>query len=157
MRRNPSRQVAPAARRFDGRTAAIMVGATLLGVAWASYNLISTGGARSETDLRPLVWVIFATPFFLCIGWVVARRVDFWRAAAICFCFYFFTPFVAARIESLVLGPQRAAETGHTFYFWAVIVLHLIVGSGISIWRALNEPPVCIEPEPESALLHAEH
>lgn len=156
MHRNPGHQGAPAVRRFDGRTATIMIGATLLGMAWASYNLLSTGGARSETNLRPLVWVIFATPFFLCIGWVVARRVEFWRAAAICFCFYFFTPFVAARIESLVIGPQRAAETGHTFYFWTVIVLHAIVGTGLSIWRALNEPPVRSEPEPESALLHAE-
>lgn len=133
-------------RRIDWRTFGIMLGIALLGAVWAIYNYISVGNDRSEEQLRPLVWVIFATPFALFIGWVLARRAEVWRAAFICFCFYFFTPFVAARIESFMLTPEQAAASGHSRYFVTAIVLHVIGAVGLSLWRALDPPAPATEP-----------
>jgi hypothetical protein len=113
-----------------------MIAAVVLGVAWATYNFVITDGERGLQELQPLVWTIFATPFVLWIGWVVARRTELWLAAFSCFCLYFFTPFVAARLESLIMTPDQAAATRHEFYFQAVLVLHLLGGVGLAIWRA---------------------
>lgn len=130
----------PTPRVIDYRTAGMMLGAALIGAAWAAFNLVSTGGDRDEAALRPLVWAIFATPFALFLGWIVARRWEGWRAAGICFCLYFFTPFVAARIQSLVWTDEQAAANGNSLYFWLVIVLHLIGAVGLAVWRTLDQP-----------------
>lgn len=125
-------------RRLDLRTLCIMLIAVFLGAAWAIFNFNSTGGVRAEEQLRPLVWTIFATPFALFLGWAIARRNEVWSAAFICFCFYFFTPFVAARTESLILSPAEASATGHHTYFVAALVLHFVGAIVITLWRALD-------------------
>ncbi len=146
MKNNPSTHAAggktatPGSRQIDYRTAGIMLGAALLGAIWAIFNLVSTGGSRSEEELRELVWAIFATPFALFIGWTVARRFEIWRAAGICFCLYFFTPFVAARFQSLVWTEAQAGANGNSLYFWTAIGLHLIAAVGLATWRALDQP-----------------
>jgi hypothetical protein len=122
-------------RHLDLRTTGIMLGALLVGVAWAFFNYTSTGGERGEDQLRPLVWTIFSTPFVLFIGWVMARRAEVWLAAFSCFCLYFFTPFVAARIESLVYDEFYAAQSGHQLYFTLVMVLHGAGGLALVGWR----------------------
>jgi hypothetical protein len=66
-------------RHLDLRTTGIMLGALLVGVAWAVFNYASTSGERGEDQLRPLVWTIFSTPFVLFIGWVMARRAEVWQ------------------------------------------------------------------------------
>jgi hypothetical protein len=125
-------------RSFDGRSFAIMLVTTLLGAAWAYFNWVSAGGARVDATVRPLVWAIFATPAALCIGWLIARRVEWALAAFCCFCLYFLTPFVAARIESLLVPAEQIGT--HEFYFGTVIVLHLLAGSAMAAWRALSPP-----------------
>lgn len=127
------------ARRFDWRTINILLIAALIGAAWAAYSFASTGGARGEDQLRPLVWTIFAVPFALFLGWVVARRSEVGLAAFVCFCVYFYTPFVAARIESLVLTPAEAAATKHALYFQAAMVLHIISAVIIAVWRGRSD------------------
>ncbi len=122
-------------RHLDLRTTGIMLGALLVGVAWAVFNYASTSGERGEDQLRPLVWTIFSTPFVLFIGWVMARRAEVWLAAFSCFCLYFFTPFVAARIESLVYDEFYAAQSGHHLYFTLVMVLHGAAGLALVGWR----------------------
>jgi len=122
-------------RHLDLRTTGIMLGALLVGVAWAFFNYTSTGGERGEDQLRPLVWTIFSTPFVLFIGWVMAQRAEVWLAAFSCFCLYFFTPFVAARIESLVYDEFYAAQSGHHLYFTLVMVLHGAGGVALVGWR----------------------
>jgi cytochrome bd-type quinol oxidase subunit 2 len=124
--------------RFDLSTFGIMAAAAALGVAWAAYNYASTGGERGEDQLRPLVWTIFSTPFVLFIGWVVARRVEVWLAAFACFCLYFFTPFVAARIELLVMSQEQATHSRHHLYFTLVIILHSIAALALTVWRAMK-------------------
>lgn len=115
-----------------------MIASALVGLAWATYSFGSTGGERGEAQLQPLVWTIFATPFALFIGWTIARRSEVWLAAFACFCMYFFTPFVAARIESLVVTPEQARAMGHSVYFQAVLVLHALTAVGLAVWRALR-------------------
>lgn len=112
--------------------------ACLVGAAWAYYNYTSTGGARGEEQLRPLVWTIFSTPFVLWIGWVVARWSERWLAAFACFCLYFFTPFVGARIETLLYPSEQAAHMGHHPYFVAVMILHVVAGVGLTLWRTFT-------------------
>jgi hypothetical protein len=141
----------PAARPFAWRTFALLIGAALLGAAWAYYNFLSTGGQRGQDELRPLVWTIFATPFALFLGWTLARRAEVWLAAFCCFCLYFFTVFVAARIESLVYSPEAAAATNHDLYFQAVIVLHLIGAAGLAVWRARQPAPATAASPPPAA------
>lgn len=128
-------------RKLDIRTLIIMLAATLVGAAWAYYNYTSTGGERGEDQLQRLVWTIFSTPFVLFIGWLLARRAELWLAAFVCFCLYFFTPFVGARIESLMMSAEEARHSGHHAYFVAVMVIHLVAGGGISVWRATRSAP----------------
>jgi cytochrome bd-type quinol oxidase subunit 2 len=138
-------------QRLDVRTLMIMLAATLVGAAWAYYNFTSTGGERGEDQLRPLVWTIFSTPFVLFLGWVLARKAELWLAAFICFCVYFFTPFVAASIESLFRTTEEAAHTGHTLYFTMVMVLHTVLGVGLSVWRSMVSPKPATPQDEESS------
>lgn len=128
-------------RRLDLRALLILLAATALGVVTAALALSSTGGERSDATVRPLVWVVFATPFLLFVGWLVARRREAGLAAFACFCLYFFTFFVAKRIETLVMSPEAAAANGYTLYFTLVIAIHGLVGAGLALWRALAPPP----------------
>ncbi|GIV96031.1 MAG: hypothetical protein KatS3mg057_0688 [Herpetosiphonaceae bacterium] len=86
--------------------------------------------------LTPLVWVIFAIPFFTFWGWLIARPAERWRALAGCLAMYFFTVFIAARIEHLILGREQARLTGHNLYFNAVIICQLLVAVFIALQRA---------------------
>jgi glucan phosphoethanolaminetransferase (alkaline phosphatase superfamily) len=135
---------------FDWRTFGSMLLAAALGVAWAAFNFASTGGERGEEQLQPLVWTIFATPFFLFLGWTIARRREVWLAAFICFCVYFFGVFVAARIESLISTREQAAANGHSAYFITTMILHAAVALGLAIWRARTPypPPVADTEQP---------
>ncbi len=135
-------------RRRDWRTFGIMTAAALIGVAWAAYNFASAGSERGEEQLRPLVWTIFATPFALFLGWLVARRAEIWLAAFACFCFYFFTPFVAARIESLLMNSEQMSANKHSVYFQSVLWLHLFGSLALAAWRATR--PVASGPPPDT-------
>ena len=128
-------------RRLDLRTLLIMVAALAIGVAWAAFNLASTGGARNDATVRPLVWAVFAAPFALYIGWLAARRKELGLASFCCFCLYFFTFFVAQRIETLLVPAETAAANGHALYFNMVIVIHALVGAGLAVWRAITPAP----------------
>lgn len=140
------------ARRVDTRTLLIMLGALALGVAWASFNLASTGGARNDATVRPLVWTVFAAPFALFLGWLVARRRELGLASFCCFCLYFFTFFVAQRIETLLVSGEQAAANGHALYFNLVIVIHALVGGALAVWRAVTPAPAVPsgDPAPQS-------
>lgn len=128
-------------RRLDTRTLLIMLAALAVGVAWAAFNLASAGGARNDETVRPLVWAVFAAPFALFLGWLAARRRELGLAAFCCFCLYFFTFFVAQRIETLMVSAEAAAANGHALYFNVVIGIHAVVGAGLAVWRALAPAP----------------
>ncbi|WP_298820468.1 hypothetical protein [Chloroflexus sp.] len=110
--------------------------AALLGlaIAIATYNIV--GDNRTPTMLRWLALVILATPLTTFVGWIVARRSEWRLALASCGAFYFFTPFIAARIET-ILAPEAAAQTvgPHTVYFTSVLILHAIGGLALAWWR----------------------
>lgn len=125
-------------RRIDIKTFALMLGALIIGLAWAAYNLSLAGAARNDATVRPLVWAVFAAPAALFIGWLLARRGELGLAAACCFCLYFFSFFVAQRIETLAMPIEQARAEAHAFYFWAVIALHAAVGLGLAVWRGLR-------------------
>jgi cation transport ATPase len=127
--------------KLDTRTLLIMLVASLMGLAWASYNFISTGGVRSDETLRPLIWTVFATPFALFLGWLAARRSEWRLAAFCCFCMYFLTFFVAARIEALFYSAEQSAANGHAFYFVTSLVLHGLTALALSGWRATRPAP----------------
>jgi cytochrome bd-type quinol oxidase subunit 2 len=128
-------------QKIDTKTLLIMLASVAIGAAWAAYNYSTVGMARSEASLRPLVWVVFSTPFALFIGWLVARRHELAAAAFCCFCLYFATFFVAARIESFILSPEQSAAEGHQLYFFTSMGLHVVVGCGLALWRALSPAP----------------
>lgn len=137
-------------RRIDTRTLLIMLAALAAGVAWAAYNLASTGGVRNDTVVRALVWTVFAAPFALFLGWLAARRRELGLAAFCCFCLYFFTFFVAQRIESLAVSAEQAAASGHALYFNLVIGIHAVAGAALAVWRALAPyPPPAAAPADE--------
>ncbi len=148
-------------KRIDWRTLAVMVIAALIGVAWAAYNFTSTDGRRGDDQLQALVWTIFATPFALFLGWVLVRRAEVWLAAFACFCLYFFTPFVAARIQSFMMTPEEAAATGRSAYFIWAMVLHVVGALALAVWRArapyrgdqpaTDEAPSADQPPPPEA------
>lgn len=134
-------------KRFDTRTALIIIGLTILGAVWAYYNYGATGGRRDESVLRALVWTVFATPFASFIGWLIARPREGWLAAYVCFCIYFFTTFVAARIESFFYDATAAEVAGHPIYFSGVIIINIIAAVGAAVWRARTPyaPPKALD------------
>ncbi len=125
-------------RPFDLRSFALIVSLTAVGAAWAIYNLLLAGSIRNESTMRSLIWVVCATPCAVLIGWLIARRREVGLAFACCFSLYFFSFFIAQRIESLFLSSEQAAAGGHSVYFWVMIGMHLAVGMGLAIWRALK-------------------
>ncbi|MCS6882296.1 MAG: hypothetical protein RMK84_15785 [Oscillochloridaceae bacterium] len=131
--------------RLDFRTLLIMLAALTIGVSWAAFNFASTGGARNDAAVRPLVWTVFATPAALFIGWIIARRQEAGLAAFCCFCLYFFAFFVAQRIETLFFTLEEARASGHSFYFTTMLVIHALTGAGLSLWRALAPASVSAE------------
>jgi hypothetical protein len=154
--------------RFDWRTFVLIFGAALLGAAWAIYNRGLAASLDTEARQRAQVWVIFAIPFATFWGWFVARRGERLLAAAICFCVYFFAPFLAARYESCAVvwaqyGPagcftataearQLASEIAHAIYFQAIVVVHLVAALALALQRALTRstmPGQLPRPEPD--------
>ncbi len=123
-------------RNFDLRAFVIIAGAAILGACWAGYNLWLAGDVRDEIVARELVWAVFATPFATFIGWVIARPSEGWRAACVTFCVYFFTIFVAARIERLALGEELANATKHVLYFRLTLGLDLVACLVVALQRA---------------------
>jgi|SRR4051794_19629761 hypothetical protein len=140
--------------RFDMRTFILIFGAALIGAAWAIYNRGLVPLLPLEGQLRAQTWVIFATPFATFWGWFIARRAERVAAAAICFCIYFFSPFVAARYESCaVVWPQYgpagcftatgaardlAAAGQHAVYFQAIVIVHILAALAVALQRALS-------------------
>jgi hypothetical protein len=140
--------------RFDLRSFLLIGGAALVGAAWAIYNRSLTHFPYQEDQFRPLVWVIFATPFAMFWGWFIARRAERWWAAFVCFCIYFFSPFIAARYETCTVlkgafdladcftataqAQEAANSNGHAIYFQAVVVVHLLAALAVALQRALD-------------------
>lgn len=149
--------------RFDLRTFLLIFGAALLGAAWAVYNRAQVAPPYREDEYRALVWIIFATPFATFWGWFLARRRERWWAAFVCFCIYFFSPFVAARYESCTAltgrfdlnscfiattAAQEAANaSGHVRYFQIIVIIHLLAALTVALHRALNRSTI---PDQES-------
>jgi hypothetical protein len=131
-------------KRVDWRSALIMLGGLLLGVAWASYNLSVAGPVRSDATLRNLVWAVFAGPLGLFVGWLIARRHELGLAALSCFVLYFFSFFVAQRLEGLLIGAETARATAHMLYFQLMLGLHSLAGIGIILWRSLYTEAVTL-------------
>jgi hypothetical protein len=117
---------APMSTRWDRRTFGLVMGAVVIGALWAGYNLWRFDFGRAGGDVRMLVWIVFATPFATFLGWVWARPREGWRAAFVTFVIYFFAIMVAARIERLVLGEDRAAATRHALYFELTLALDVV-------------------------------
>jgi hypothetical protein len=139
---------------FDLRTLIVLILATAIGTAWASYNRTLTNPPYNEDQFRALVWIIFAIPSALLIGWFIARKNERWWAAFVCFCLYFFSPFVAQRYESCTIvsggfnlsdcffataqAQELSTAAGHVIYFEAVVVIQAIVALVIAIHRSLH-------------------
>ncbi len=153
-------------QRFDFKTFILILGAALLGAVWAIYNRGLVPRLGNEDQLRAQTWVIFATPFATFWGWFVARRGERLWAAAVCFCIYFFAPFVAARYESCAVvwahyGPlgcftatnearDIAKQAGHVIYFQAIVIIHLLAAIAVALRRALSRSTI------QTRLPHAE-
>ena len=147
-------------RRFDLKTFVLIAGAGLLGAAWAIYNRGAAPDLGIDERLRAQTWVIFATPFATFWGWFFARRGERLWAAAVCFCIYFFAPFVAARYESCAVvwpqhGPlgcftataearQLANDAKHAIYFQAIVVIHILAALGLALQRALSRSTISV-------------
>jgi hypothetical protein len=144
--------------RFDLKTFGTILGAALLGAAWAIYNRSVATSLGVEAQLRAQTWVIFATPFATFWGWFLARRGERLWAAGVCFCIYFFMPFVAARYESCAVvwaqyGPlgcftatnearEAARAAGHAIYFQAIVILHVLAAAAVALRRALSRSTI---------------
>lgn len=156
--------------RFDLRTFLLIFGAACLGAAWAIYSRSTTAFPYDESQIRALIWIVFAAPFATFIGWFIARPRERWIAAFVCFCIYFFAPFVAARYETCTVvhgtfslvscftdteqAQQLAGQIGHRIYFESVVVIHLLAALATALHRALRRPtPVApaAPPAPEPA------
>jgi hypothetical protein len=126
--------------RIDFRTLAIMLLALAIGLAWAAYNLNVAGPFRNDGVVRNLVWAVFAGPFALFLGWIAARRHEIGIAAFCCFCLYFFSFFVAQRIEGLIIGAEAARANAHALYFQLMLIIHGLGGLALALWRARIAP-----------------
>jgi hypothetical protein len=140
--------------KFDLRTLVVLGLASIVGAAWAIYQRSLTSPPYNEDQFRSLVWVIFAIPFALFLGWAIARRTERWWAAFTCFCLYFFSPFVAQRYESCTIvssgfslsdcffataqAQELSAAAGHVIYFEAVVVIQLVAALLIALHRSLH-------------------
>jgi hypothetical protein len=115
--------------------ASVVVG-TLLGLA----ALLATGGRREPEQARLLTVVLVAAPALLTAAWLWLRPHERPLAAGAGLALYFFTPFAAARIESLI-DPREAASVGtpHLIYFTTVLLLHLIGGLALTWWRGADQ------------------
>ncbi len=123
-------------------------GAALLGAAWASFNLLRAGGSGASGATVPLVWTVFATPFFTFWGWLIARRREGWQAAFVCFCIYFFAIFVGARLERLVLGAEAAAANAHALYYRLTLAAQVIACLVVAAQRSVSHGTMHISTEP---------
>ncbi|MEN9938654.1 MAG: hypothetical protein RLZZ387_5233 [Chloroflexota bacterium] len=139
--------------RFDLRTFLLIFGAACAGAAWATYSRGTTSFPYDEGQIRALIWIVFAAPFAMFWGWFVARPSERWVAAFVCFCIYFFAPFLAARYETCTVvygsfnlvscfadteqAQRMAGEIGHRIYFESVVVIHLIAGLATALQRSL--------------------
>lgn len=140
--------------KLNLRTFGIIIGATLLGAAWALYNRGLAVRPYDEAAYRALIWVVFATPFAMFWGWLLARPAERWAALLVSASIYFFAPFVAARYESCAVvrdgfslvscfadtqaAQQLANDNGHALYFQAIVVIHLLAGLAVALHRALD-------------------
>ncbi|GAB4190882.1 MAG: hypothetical protein OHK0022_04130 [Roseiflexaceae bacterium] len=159
-------------RQIDFKPLLLIIGAALAGAAWALYNRSQVSPPYDASELRPLVWVVFATPFALFWGWLLARPTERWWALFVSASIYFFAPFVAARYESCAVvtgffnpiscftdtqqAQQLANANGHSIYFQAIVVIHLIAAIAVALHRALNRSTIPTQrlfarrgPEPE--------
>jgi hypothetical protein len=154
--------------RFDIRAFILILGAALIGAAWAIYNRGLVPSLPLQGQLRAQTWVIFATPFATFWGWFFARRAERLWAAAICFCIYFFAPFVAARYESCAVvwsqyGPvgcftatgaarDLAGASQHVVYFQAIVIVHILAALAVALQRALSRSRMSVRlPHPEES------
>ena len=157
-----------ASGRFDLRSFLLIIGAACAGAAWAIYNRSITSFPYDEAQLRALIWVVFASPFAMFWGWFFARPRERWIAAFVCFCIYFFSPFLAARYETCVVvndafnlvscfadteqAQQLAGAIGHRIYFESVVVIHVIAALCTALQRALSRSTIIDQaPRPEPA------
>jgi hypothetical protein len=155
--------------RFDIRAFILILGAALIGTAWAIYNRGLVPSLPLQAQLRAQTWVIFATPFATFWGWFFARRAERLVAAAICFCIYFFAPFVAARYESCAVvwsqyGPagcftatgaarDLSAASQHAIYFQAIVIVHILAALAVALQRALSRSRMPVRlPQPQGEL-----
>jgi hypothetical protein len=146
-------------RRFDLWTFVLIMGAALIGAAWAIYNRgLANPPYDPAREFRPLVWVIFATPFATFWGWFFARPAERWWAAFVSFCIYFFSPFVAARYESCTVlqgyfslsdcflattqAQEAANRSGHVIYFQVVVIVNLLAALALALQRALSRSTI---------------
>lgn len=141
-------------QKFDIKTFLFIFGAALVGTIWAVYNRSLIAHPYQYEMFRSLVWIIFAIPFAMFWGWFFARPTERWWAAFICFCVYFFSPFVAARYESCTVltgsfnfvscfvetaaAQETASGNGHAIYFQAIVIIHVIAALAIALHRGLR-------------------
>lgn len=151
-----------AGARFDLRTFILIFGAACIGAVWAGYQLGTTLPPYDEDQLPALIWTIFATPFALFWGWLLARRTERWWAAFVCFCIYFFSAFVAARYETCTIvngsfslvscftdteqAQLLAGVAGHRIYFEAVIVIQVVAALATALQRSLKRRTIHAAP-----------
>jgi hypothetical protein len=136
----------------DLRTLALMLTAATLGIGIAAWQHSLLTPPYRGADAATLVWIVFATPLALFLGWWIARPSEVALAAIVAFCIYFFTPFIAARYESCVIvhgsfdlvscivdtqrAQQLASQAGHRIYFEAVMVVHGCAAIVVAFLRA---------------------
>ncbi|MEF3275686.1 MAG: hypothetical protein K6356_15055 [Chloroflexus sp.] len=124
----------------DSRTTLTIAIAAMFGlaIAIAAYSVV--GDNHHSKVLRWLALIVLSTPLATFLGWIAVRRREWRLAAASCGALYFFTPFIAARIET-ILTPAAAAQTAgpHTVYFISVLTLHVIGGLALAWWRGSTE------------------
>ncbi len=132
----------------DPRALFIMLLFMLCGWTLALTSFALVGDNRAPTVARGLALTVVATPLGTLFGWLISRRSEWRLALACCGAVYFFTPFVAARIET-ILAPEAARQTvgQHTVYFVSVLALHLMCGLGLIWWRSRQPVTSAVQDE----------